>query len=464
MHLHPTIASTTLFPGLGYFGTTSSDCIDISWNGHVRGVRITIPADGKTNVLNLTKLELHGPGGVLSWDEQDIELSQSSMYNADPRFGPAQLLQGRSIHSQPESQPWWQVLFTHDKELTRLRLYNRGDRWGIRARHLVIELLVGDHWMTLRDPRGAQHVLGILQDCMAIAAPVCSDGTMSDLRRNLLKQISDKLLSNQLHPSTVPWGSVLNLVDIWGNSSPDEQEMTLLAAWMTQASGLYPLLPLADRLKTPASILALQAGIQTIAASLGIGHFVITRHGIQRSYLLSHRDAFLDGAEKLMACLQGLGYEPMVSYGTLLGAVRDGSLIAHDDDLDLLMLCRATDQEAVAAEMTQVAAQLRTAGYQVEQLLPQSLNMHIRDNKLGIELDLFPCWRVEGGRVNLHMEKMVVRSIADHLVIPPSKVHLHGRELPAPADPHGFLLERYGADWTIPNQFFEWPWPLSSTH
>lgn len=452
----------SLFPGLGYFGATALDCIEMAWSSPVRGIRLTIPADGGQNVLNLMRLELLGPQGPLSWAGDVVAVAQSSVYQNDPGLGPQQLLQGRSIHTQPEPEPWWQATFAEDVPLRRLRLFNRGDRWGIRARHLRIALLIDGRWQTVHDPRGAQHALAVLQDCLACAGPVRVESSLPDLRQCLRAAIAERLRTLQLLPAGVPWRSVLTLVDIWGDSAPDEDDLTLLAAWMSQTSGLYPLLPLAGRLKTPAAVLALQSRLQEIAVAQGLGHFVITRHGIQRSYLLTHREAFLDGAQTLIARLEALDYQAVLAYGTLLGAVRDGALIPHDDDLDLLMPCRAGDQAGVAAEMTRLAERLRGFGYQVEQLLPQSLNMHVRDTALGVELDLFPCWQDATGRLHLHMEKMAIRPIDASLLLPPGQVRLHDRAMPAPADPQGFLLERYGAGWTVPNQFFEWPWPLSA--
>lgn len=456
-----TIDTSTLFPGLGYFGATNSDCINIPLKNKIQGIRICIPAGYASNLLNLKKLEMIGTEGPISLDESQIELSQSSVYNADPKFGPQSLLQGKGIHTLSESEPWWQAEFRTPVEITLLRLYNRGDRWGIRTRNVVIQVRIGSRWIEVRNPHTGQHLWDRLRQCADVAGPIPLSSDAATLRRQLLDAIAKKLLSPATGLATLPWDSLLELVNMWGGGPMDDHELTLVAAWMTQVNGLQPLMPMSERLQSSNQVLRLQAQINQLAEIHCLGQFVISRHGVQRSNLLSRQDAFLSAAEQLIHCLQAMDYQPMLSYGTLLGAVRDQSFIAHDDDLDLLMLCRASDRDAVAEEMTQVAEQLRLAGYRVEQMLPQSLNMHVIDQSLDVELDLFPCWQVLAGQVYLHMEKMAIRPIPENLVHPPGQVSLHSRHLPAPANPDAFLLERYGHDWTTPNQFFEWPWPLS---
>ena len=45
----------------------------------------------------------------------------------------------------------------------------------------------------------------------------------------------------------------------------------------------------------------------------------------------------LDAMTRTLADLDELGYTVAITGGTLLGAVREGSILAHDDDIDLLV-------------------------------------------------------------------------------------------------------------------------------
>ena len=463
MPFTPSNLSSSLFPGLGYFGTTGSDSIDIRLDEKIRSIRIFLPETGRPGLLNLTRLELHGRSGLLALDEHEVQATQSTVYNDDPRFGPDNLLSGKGIHTKSEPSPWWQASFVEPVSVSRLRLYNRRDRWGARSRHAVIRIETESRRIDVRDPCTAEHAIELLRDCMETCGPVVLESDPAILRRRILVALSERIRAPETALDTLPWRSLLPLVRMWDPCALDEHEMTLIGAWLTQCNGLGPLLPMAEKLGSPAQILRLQGRINEIAALRGGEHHIITRHGIQRSYLLSRRDAFLQGATRLIEQLHGMDYQPMLSYGTLLGAVRNQSFIAHDDDLDLLMLCNAQDQAGVTREISEVAEQLRRAGYRVEILLPQSLNMHVRDEAAGVTLDLFPCWRSQPGLVSLHMEKMTLRAIPESIVLPTGVVTLHGHELPAPACPEDFLHARYGEHWRTPDPFFEWPWPLSTT-
>jgi hypothetical protein len=60
----------------------------------------------------------------------------------------------------------------------------------------------------------------------------------------------------------------------------------------------------------------------------------------------------------------------------------------------------------------------------------------------------------------MHMEGMAIRGISPDIMFPAGIVKLEGETLPAPADPTGFLQERYGAGWKDPDPYHDWPWKL----
>ena len=58
----------------------------------------------------------------------------------------------------------------------------------------------------------------------------------------------------------------------------------------------------------------------------------------------------------LQTALTELGYDSFLSYGTLLGAVRDHDFIEHDDDVDMAVVLKSPEAKA---EMTALCAELR---------------------------------------------------------------------------------------------------------
>src|SRR5690606_15823366 len=144
-------------------------------------------------------------------------------------------------------------------------------------------------------------------------------------------------------------------------------------------------------------LLRLQAEVNTLAVERGLGRTMITRHGLKSEGVLRREPArFLAHMRAVVDALQSLGREPVLAYGTLLGAVRDGDFIAHDDDVDLMYRSRAGSRAEAEADLLQVKAELEAKGFRVEDLLPHSLNMHVIDRKTGTAMDAFPCWE-EGG-------------------------------------------------------------------
>src|SRR5690606_28758677 len=75
------------------------------------------------------------------------------------------------------------------------------------------------------------------------------------------------------------------------------------------------------------------------------------------------QERILDRTDELIAHLRDLGLAPFVVGGTLLGGVRDGSLLPHDDDADIAYLSEYTSPAEVAVEGYRVGAALEALGY-----------------------------------------------------------------------------------------------------
>jgi SAM-dependent methyltransferase len=169
----------------------------------------------------------------------------------------------------------------------------------------------------------------------------------------------------------------------------------------------------------------------------------------------------LDHAEEVAAVLEReLGLEPFVTGGTLLGAVREGRLLGHDDDVDLGYLSAHTDPLDVAREGYEVGRILRRAGFSVLRHSPGHVQMHFdHDGASDHYVDVFAGFLREGHWHQLFCIRHPARR-AD--LLPRSTVHVEGRPMPAPADVALALEANYGPHWRTPDPAFRFDTPMST--
>ncbi|RLN87603.1 hypothetical protein BBJ28_00015930 [Nothophytophthora sp. Chile5] len=153
--------------------------------------------------------------------------------------------------------------------------------------------------------------------------------------------------------------------------------------------------------------------------------------------------------------LQALGKSPIITFGSLLGAVRNGSMIPFTEDADI-----GYTGDFHANDDLREALWLK--GYHVffmhiwrvclAPTHPLAANLYdpsrpITPNYAVPYLDLYEmkqrndsAWEMEG----------TDRILPDNSVQPPSEVTINGLPFATVHDPHSFLLEMYGADYMTP--------------
>ena len=466
----PPPVAKALAPALGYFGALPSDSLEVRLDRPVTAIRLALD-EPRPVFLNLRGLELLKDGAALALPEDAWQARQSSTTGEDAANGAGNLLRSRGIHSGAEQAPWWEVRFAVPVEADTLRLHNRTDGWGRRSRTLRIDV-TGTDGRVHRVHDGQSS--GLLAACVAEAARAAGIPPVpalpvdvpaaARLRKHLLSRIAARLRSKALPLQQVRWPMVLPLVDAWNQlDDPTPDEWTVLAGFLLaqhqgkRGTSIRAFSFLLDR---RSRLLALQSELNRLAAAVGLGRYMLTRHGVKAEGMLRREpQKFLAHLQAVMRGLGSLDRAPVLAYGTLLGAVRDGDFIAHDDDVDVMYRSGATSRAAVEADLLRVKEALRGQGFRVDDLLPNSLNLHVIDPRTGAVIDAFPCW-MEGGRLQMHMESLAVRGIDPAILYPPSTLQFLGATYAAPADPEAFLAERYGDGWRVADPFYEWPWPL----
>tara|TARA_R100000935_G_C2838075_1_gene169319 strand:+ start:2546 stop:3511 length:966 start_codon:yes stop_codon:yes gene_type:complete len=156
---------------------------------------------------------------------------------------------------------------------------------------------------------------------------------------------------------------------------------------------------------------------------------------------------------QLLERLEDMGYQAFLNSGTLLGVVREGRLIEHDDDIDLAIILKARTGTEAAREWVALLTQLKNIGLLGEARSGQ--NQIYKLNSVGeFEVDLFPCW-IDGDKVFVYPHTF--GDLERSQLLPLQKDAASG--YPIPADPNSMLEINYGANWRISDPYFIFPWP-----
>lgn len=142
--------------------------------------------------------------------------------------------------------------------------------------------------------------------------------------------------------------------------------------------------------------------------------------------------------------------------GTLLGAVREGRFIDHDDDVDIAVLMSAASAEEAARQWFDGIATLTARGV-VEKRERRNPGMFKLNSTSGVNIDVFPAW-IKEGRLYLYPHTSGELSVDD--LLPLSACKTTG--LPIPRNAEAMLEVNYGPGWRQPDPGFAFPWAAAN--
>ncbi|MGR4009496.1 methyltransferase domain-containing protein [Leucobacter sp. 1207-22] len=162
------------------------------------------------------------------------------------------------------------------------------------------------------------------------------------------------------------------------------------------------------------------------------------------------QERILDRTQEVIAHLHDLGLRPFVVGGTLLGGIREGALLPHDDDADVAYLSEFTNPVDVAREGFRVGHALIALGYELVRHSATHMQLYFRADSGLVDhyVDVFTAFFTEDGKINQPFH--VRGDLRPDQMLPFGAVTITGREFPAPADPEAWLVINYDENWRTP--------------
>ena len=454
-----------LFPSLGYFGGIQANRLELPVNRQILGVRLSLAAS-VPEFLNLRGLLLYRDGFPLDIDSIGHTVQLSSVRPQDEQKDPARLLRRGSIHSAKELNPWWEIRFQAPVQVDLIAVENRVDNCGMRSRSLNVELLENDGSCVLLYAgdtiEAAEHSLAFVERFIEPRSKVPGFSS-EEIRKSLLKSVVTKIQQDSPEQLTRAEGNLLAGLLPQRMHVPDEDVLMLLAYIFLMQRRATPgtvtgIQSFSNLLNSRARLDRLCELMNELAPKLDLAPQMISRHGVHdMSQLKLNPDTHLSHMQDVVLAMQELGYESGLCYGTLLGSVREGAFLAHDDDVDLFFVAKSTSAEELANELETLGRSLRALGFKYKR--PNAYwNRHVVSPR-GAAVDLFPALRQEDG-FRMHMERMSLGHVPVKMLLPMKLGELEGRLFPVPHDPEGFLALRYGEGWSVSDPYYEWYWKL----
>jgi SAM-dependent methyltransferase len=148
------------------------------------------------------------------------------------------------------------------------------------------------------------------------------------------------------------------------------------------------------------------------------------------------------------------GHDLFVTFGTLLGAIREGDYIGHDNDFDVAYVSRERSGPAAAAELVAVARTLIDRGYRVEAM---SSCLHVVDEaRSKYRIDIFHTYFDADGELQHPFGYAGTTPVTDQEWEGTREIDFSGGRALVPVRSEELLAAMYGDDWRQPKTGFDW--------
>lgn len=161
-----------------------------------------------------------------------------------------------------------------------------------------------------------------------------------------------------------------------------------------------------------------------------------------------------------LKALSSIGALHWITYGTLLGWMREGTFLEHDDDIDIAV-ASGTDAEKVVAAMAEQGLSYIQFTWGARGTVNQKF---VTDR--GVMVDIFYLFTEGNHRMDEY--KVVGHSLArgSHPLRGVEMIARAGLDVlvPVPTDPESYLAHLYGQDWQTPVTQWDWVFSPPNAH
>ncbi|NYD66671.1 methyltransferase domain-containing protein [Agromyces atrinae] len=176
----------------------------------------------------------------------------------------------------------------------------------------------------------------------------------------------------------------------------------------------------------------------------------------------SVHDRLIADGRSIVDVLQAAGWAVVVTSGSLLGAIRSGDLLPHDDDFDLAVHLDADSPADLAVHCYALCRDLEAAGYAPirHSTAHVQVPFHSDDGTLSHYVDIFTGFHKDG----VYNQPFAMRGmLAESDIFPFGEVDIAGTAFPSVANPAAWLALCYGASWREPDPAFHFHVPRATT-
>lgn len=464
-----------MLPSLGFFGGTWADCLKLPVGGALRKIRVQ-RADEAADFLNLRGVLVQRGEATVSVPPGQLHIAQSSD-RPESNLKPQGISALGGIHSLREVGAWWEAEVNGGVESDRVLLFNRSDGWGIRGRTLRVTVETVERGEQIlydaTSPEFLRQTIEVIEHFAGERLGERSVGSVasaSKWRTDAVCAVVNALRLGARTPSADEWLSIAALLPTAQGKQVGQdlggEDWFLLAYGLcaqvarnpNSRSGVHSY---SKVLNSRARLRRLEVEFDDVTQLLGVERMHHVRHGLSfRGQLREQAPEIARLVTRLREDLELVGMQPLIAYGSLLGAVREGRLLEHDDDFDMFVTLEAGTFEEFEEAKSRLYRLLEGRGWVVSPVRKYQ-NAHLKRGGSGVALDLFAVW-LEGESAWTHMENMNWRELPRFWFEQTEEIEVDGIRALAPTHAEEFLRERYGTGWNKPDKFHDWRWPLTS--